>query len=382
LHAKAQAETKFFNFKKMKVAYLLGSLNRGGTETLTLDVFRKVATNGLELIGIYRKKGGNLEKEFQESGVPVFFLPFKKNIFSYYQQLLKIIQQNNIDILHAQQPLDALLAWLCMRGTHKKIILTIHGYDFNQSFWSKKMLQFILHHTDGNIFVSESQRKYYQQKYHLKPEKQKTVYNGISFDKLDTAKTDRTKKSTSSELLKLGSVGNFVSVRSQIVICRFLNLLKKENIAFDFVFVGAKSKSEPWLFDECYRYCEENDLLDSVHFLGSRSDVPEILSTLDAFIYSTDHDTFGIAVVEAMAMEIPVFVNDWEVMKEITHDGKFATLYKSRDENDLLKKILLFLQNRAIAICQAREAAAYVRENFSIENHIHQLKQVYETVDS
>jgi len=81
-------------------------------------------------------------------------------------------------------------------------------------------------------------------------------------------------------------------------------------------------------------------------------------------------------------MGIPVFVNDWEVMKEITHDGKFATLYKSRDENDLLKKILLFLQNRAIAICQAREAAAYVRENFSIENHIHQLKQVYETVDS
>ncbi|HOJ66923.1 MAG TPA: glycosyltransferase, partial [Paludibacteraceae bacterium] len=222
----------------------------------------------------------------------------------------------------------------------------------------------------------------YQQKYHLKPEKQKTVYNGISFDKLDTVKTDRTKKSTSSELLKLGSVGNFVSGRSQIVICRFLNLLKKENIAFDFVFVGAKSKSEPELFDDCYHYCEENNLLENVHFLGSRSDVPEILSTLDAFIYSTDHDTFGIAVVEAMAMGIPVFVNDWEVMKEITQNGKFATLYKSRDEYDLLKKFLLFLQNRAIAIRQAREAAAYVRENFSIESHIRQLKQVYETLDS
>jgi len=46
----------------MKVSYLLGSLNRGGTETLTLDVFRKAATNGLELIGIYRKKGGNIVK--------------------------------------------------------------------------------------------------------------------------------------------------------------------------------------------------------------------------------------------------------------------------------------------------------------------------------
>lgn len=157
---------------------------------------------------------------------------------------------------------------------------------------------------------------------------------------------------------------------------------EKENIAFDFVFVGAKSKSEPELFDECYHYCEENNLLENVHFLGSRSDVPEILSTLEAFIYSTNHDTFGIAVVEAMAMGVPVFVNDWEVMKEITQNGKFATLYKSSDENDLLKKFLLFLQNREIAFWQAQEAATYVRENFSIESHIHQLKQMYETVDN
>jgi len=69
-------------------------------------------------------------------------------------------------------------------------------------------------------------------------------------------------------------------------------------------------------------------------------------------------------------------------MKEITQNGKFATLYKSRDEYDLLKKFLLFLQNREINILQAREASAYVRENFSIENHIRQLKQVYETLDS
>jgi glycosyltransferase involved in cell wall biosynthesis len=365
----------------MKVAYLLGSLNRGGTETLVLDVFRKASANGLNIIGIYRKKGGSLEKEFQESRVPMIFVPYGKNLFAYCRQLRKIIQQHNVHILHAQQPLDAFLAWLCLRRTNKKIILTVHGYDFNQSFWSAKILQFILHHTDGNIFVSESQKRYYQQKYHLKPEKQKTVYNGISFDKLDAVKTDRTKKTNSSELLKLGSVGNFVSVRSQIVICRFLNLLKKEGVAFDFVFAGAKSKSEPWLFDECYRYCEENNLLDNVHFLGSRSDIPEILNTLDAFIYSTDHDTFGIALVEAVAMGIPVFVNDWEVMKEITQNGKFATLYKSRDEYDLLKKFLLFLQNREINILQAREASAYVRENFSIENHIRQLKQVYETVD-
>ena len=41
----------------MKVVYLLGSLNRGGTETLMLDVFRNAVRCGLDAVCIYRKGG-------------------------------------------------------------------------------------------------------------------------------------------------------------------------------------------------------------------------------------------------------------------------------------------------------------------------------------
>jgi len=36
----------------MKVAYLLGSLNRGGTETLVLDVFKKASQAPFQVMGI------------------------------------------------------------------------------------------------------------------------------------------------------------------------------------------------------------------------------------------------------------------------------------------------------------------------------------------
>lgn len=39
----------------MKVAYLLGSLNRGGTETLLLDVFRSADKAPFSFVGIHRK---------------------------------------------------------------------------------------------------------------------------------------------------------------------------------------------------------------------------------------------------------------------------------------------------------------------------------------
>jgi len=108
----------------------------------------------------------------------------------------------------------------------------------------------------------------------------------------------------------------------------------------------------PHLYDDCVNYCKQNGLEYKVLFLGSRTDIPQILDQLDAFVYATDHDTFGIAVVEAMAVGVPVFVNDWEVMKEITVDGKYATLYKTKDEKDLLREFMLFLQNKQV--CQSK----------------------------
>ena len=141
-------------------------------------------------------------------------------------------------------------------------------------------------------------------------------------------------------------VGNFNPGRDQMTVCKFLNKLKETDADFHFLFVGKRVESCAERYDDCVRYCKENGLEWNVSFLGVRNDVPQILSQLDAFIYSTEHDTFGIAVVEAIATGIPVFVNDWKVMREITEDGKLAKLYKTKDFNELLEKFNVFLHNK------------------------------------
>ena len=377
----------------MKIAYLLGSLNRGGTETLLLDVFRNASANQLDAIDIYRKSGV-LESDFISSTVQLYKLPFQKNVFNYFFRLRRLLINQDIKQVHAQQPLDALLAWIATPGLDMKIILTLHGYDLQEGRLGKLILSFILKRTDTNIYVSNAQRAYYQEKYRLDENKQRVVYNGISFKKFDGVKSATTHSMTSSHTmskedilrdeLKLapdtiffGTVGNFNNVRDQLTICRFLKLLKKEDVSFHFVFVGKKVDNSADLYDDCVNYCRQNNLLENVSFLGSRDDVPGILSQLDAFVYATDHDTFGIGVVEAMAVGIPVFVNDWQVMSEITDSGKYATLYKTKDEQDLLRQFLLFLQDKTDFLTKAANASSFVRHKYSIEKHIEKLKQVY-----
>lgn len=379
----------------LKVAYLLGSLNRGGTETLLLDVFRNAKQQNLDAIGLYRKTGA-LEAELKETKVPFYYLPAGKNILSYLIKLRKYLKQNNITIAHAQQPIDALYAYFACIFTKISVVLTFHGYDFTEDKTGFRILKFIIKRTTSNIYVSASQRDYYIEKYKLDFRKQFVVYNGISFDKLDGGISTKYREKLESiepekvkinnlkaelglteNVILLGTVGNFNKVRDQITICRFLKLLKEQNVKFHFVFVGKKIESTSELYDACIHYCDENKLTDSVSFLGSRSDVPQILRDLDCFVYSTDHDTFGIAVVEAMACGIPVMVNDWKVMTEITENGKYATLYKTKNEEDLLRVFMLFLLNIETYRRNANEAANFVRNKFSIENHIENLKLFY-----
>lgn len=367
----------------MRIAYLLGSLNRGGTETLLLDTFRQAKKSGPDIVGIYRK-GGLLFEDFKNTGVRLFQVyPRKRFDIFYLFRLRKLLKREKINIVHAQQPLDALYVYLARLGLKIKVVLTLHGYDQGYGKLSLSILKFILRRTDLNLFVSKSQQTYYSEKYTLKKtQKLKVLYNGISFDKFKHIryKSIREEFNIQEDCLLLGSVGNFNAVRDQMCICRFINLLKKQNFNFAFVFAGARSNTEPCYMDDCMKYCNEQGLNSRVVFSGSRNDIPNLLSQLDAFIYSSDHDTFGIAVIEAMYMGIPVFVNDWQVMSEITEEGKHGILYRSKDEKDLLDHFTRFLANKEKFIQKAKEDSKWAEKKYSIEKHLENLITAYHEI--
>jgi glycosyltransferase involved in cell wall biosynthesis len=81
-----------------------------------------------------------------------------------------------------------------------------------------------------------------------------------------------------------------------------------------------------------------------------------------------------------MAAGIPVFVNDWDVMKEITADGERAILYKTKDENDLFRQFKFYLHDPMSYKQRALENAVWARETYSIQNHCDRLSEVYQKV--
>ena len=357
----------------MKVAYLLGSLNRGGTETLMLDVFRNADKASYSFIGIHRK-GGACKDEFYAAGSTMYQLaPKRFGYLRYFIRLRNLLKTESITIVHTQHWLDCLYASIATTGMPVQIVNTFHGF-YSMKGLNGLLCRMSIRMADDVCFVSRYEQEWYQRQMRIPDKKCHVIFNGIDLSKIELA-NDGVRELEKDRRARLCMVGNFMSGRDHRTLIHALRLLKERGINnFEFYFIGRRSEAEPYIYDECVRVCEENKM-KHVHFMGGRSDVPELLKTMDGFVYSTDHDTFGIAVVEAMAAGLPIVVNDWPVMKEVC--GDMASYFRSKDVEDCadaIEKLLAELSQRKEA---AKKIAAIVRKKYSIVAYIARLNAVY-----
>lgn len=371
----------------MKVTYLIGSLNRGGAETLLLDIFRNAENAPYEMMVVHRK-GGVYEKAFKDVSSKCYRIaPGRWHFVSYLWQLRKTFLQEEITVIHAFYRLDVIYAKLATIGMRIPLVITFHGYKGSECGWGMSWLyRIVMQMADKLCFVSGVQMESYAKRYgDIVRKKGVVLYNGLNFDKFDVM-SERLRNERVSELenegrIKLCMVGNFNSVRSQMVIAKALALLKNRDvIPWEFYFVGGQYNGEEYYYDQCVKFCEEYGL-DNVHFLGVRDDVPALLQTMDGFLYSSRNDTFGIAVIEAFATALPIVVNDLPVMQEVcgqTNDG--IRYFKTEDPADAADKIAELLTDLHKSKKVAKKNAVIVRNKYSIQSHIQNVYSIYQSL--
>ncbi|MBN2485913.1 MAG: glycosyltransferase [Bacteroidales bacterium] len=359
-------------------AFLLGALNRGGAETLVLDIF-KSGQNKLNFIGIYRKEG-NLSENFTNCGVRMIKIePGGKFDVMYIFRLRRFLKRNKVNIVHSHQLIDGAIGMLCCLFSHRRSVLTFHGHELNKPLLMQLLRKTVLKYNHKNVFVSNSQLGYFQKHNNINF-RQQVIYNGINLDKFRQKHSIREELCIPDNTLLTGSVGNFTPVRDHLFVCKFLKELLEANIKFVHLFIGSASIAEPQILEECTNYCQNNLPGAQVIFLGHRNDVPSILPQLDAFFYATRTDTFGIAIIEAMACKVPVFVNNNEVMLEITDNGTLANIYETGNVKSLLVLFIDFLKNKNTYLSRAKQASEVVNHRYSINKHLENLVELYKTL--
>ena len=366
----------------MKILHFLDTVNRGGAETLVLDVCRNAPEFGLD-ISFVHAGGGALEDDFRESGINYFRLqrnlPFDlKLVFA----LRRIIRENKIDIVHTHQAVETLHALVAAFGTKTKVILTHHGIVPDR----KNLLatKFLINRAAHNILVGAASKKVYERDFNFRfPAATSIIYNGVDEKRLHpTGKNLRRELNVSDETLLIGMIGNFYAEprKDHATLCRALPAVFAEMPSVHCIFAGKVIDGAEAKYEECRQICRENNVSEKVHFLGARNDVPDILDALDVFVCSSFAEGLPIAVNEAMLANVPVILSDIEPLREASNNGEFAEIFPVRNHEILSEKILKLLSNKNLRDVLAIKAHQFAVEKFGIETHLKNLEKLYKKI--
>ncbi len=136
-----------------------------------------------------------------------------------------------------------------------------------------------------------------------------------------------------------------------------LYFLRKIDPDFKILFLGKRIPVFQKYSDFLHKICEECSLQDSVHFIESASDEFIMKKMAEAAVYlsCSEHEGFGIPVLEAFGAGLPVLYSSIPALKEITkgaglavHEKKYeltAELVFEMHSNSALRKKIINKQN-------------------------------------
>jgi glycosyltransferase involved in cell wall biosynthesis len=104
-----------------------------------------------------------------------------------------------------------------------------------------------------------------------------------------------------------------------------------------------------------------------IHFLGSRSDVRQLLGLVDVYVHPGREEGFGLAVVEAMLAKCAVVAAREGAMVELIESGKTGLLFDPGNAQDLADAVVQLAADPALARQMAAAARASSLEKFDLD---------------
>jgi glycosyltransferase involved in cell wall biosynthesis len=104
---------------------------------------------------------------------------------------------------------------------------------------------------------------------------------------------------------------------------------------------------------------------DQVRLLGERSDIPDLLLAADCFCLPSRHEILPIALLEAMALGLPVVATNVGGVAELVRDGIDGFITKSEDKDALAAALLRLARDPDLRTRMSRAARNHVRSSYT-----------------
>jgi glycosyltransferase involved in cell wall biosynthesis len=183
----------------------------------------------------------------------------------------------------------------------------------------------------------------------------------------------------------LGVVAQLSPWKGQETAIEALRLLREQHVDAHLLLIGsAKFVARSTRFDnETYvarlrRLVADAGLDDRVDFLGERTDVPELVRALDVLMLPSEREPFGRALLEAMALEVPVLAPSDGGAPELVRDGRDGYLVAPGEPAAWASAVRRVIELPERGRELGRAGRLRVSENFGVADHVAATLALYE----
>jgi glycosyltransferase involved in cell wall biosynthesis len=363
----------------MKCLIVVPSLERGGAEVQAVNLANGLARRG-HTVHIFTFVGANDQLERLDREVEFHYIP-RKHKFStgYIFKLGRIIEREEIDVIHCVIQFTALVSWIATRRLSRRppIIAAIHTttyFDFRSEVFDAILYQHILKRMEKVVFVSRFQKEHWIARFPSLAKNAVVVYNGIEVKDFEREEFEAAGRILRSELAIANDKFVFCCIARFRPEKGHLRLLKS----------FAKLPPGPYLLlagdgplrSEIEKLIRRLAINERVKLLGDLSDVRPLLAACNASILASTSETFSMAMLESLAMRAPMLAPRVGGLPEAIIDGETGLLFDADDDKSLergmSKMTKLGLQLERMGRCGETK----VRREFGFDRMIEESESV------
>jgi N-acetyl-alpha-D-glucosaminyl L-malate synthase BshA len=223
------------------------------------------------------------------------------------------------------------------------------------------VVEYSINHSDGITSVSKNLKEDTYKYFKIEKEIE-VIPNFIDFSRFRKTNKEHFRKAIAPNGEKiLIHVSNFRKVKRVEDVLRVFDLVVKKIPAKLFLVGDGPERSNIEIL------CRQLGNCDQVRFLGKQDSVEELLAVSDLFILPSETESFGLAALEAMAVEVPVISSNAGGLPEVNIQGKTGFMSDVGDYEDMAKNAIYILEDEA-RLKEFKKNAFNHAKTFSIEN--------------
>jgi glycosyltransferase involved in cell wall biosynthesis len=298
--------------------------------------------------------------------------------------LIRFIAREEIDVIHCEEGTrNAFYADLLARVTRAKSVVHFHlGYGD----WISRLSRLAIRRADAIIAVS----RWTGHQLHeggVPAQRIFPVLNGIDLAGWDPARVDgaaiRREFGLAPQDPLIVQVAQLVAWKRQHLVIEALPRVLERYPTARVLLVGTETappSGEETYTETLRRQVAAAGLEQRVIFTGQRRDVPEILAAADVFTLPSVGEPFGLASVEAMAMEKPVVSVRAGGTPEVVEEDKAGLLGAPDDVEQLAANLLALIDDPERRRQLGKYGRRRVFEHFTAQRMADDVESVYRFV--